>query len=169
MAEPPNAFDKFITRVRNHPVVSFLILLVAIVTALSGFTNAAENLWGKFRKEQRPNINGVWQAQVSYDWPYAHYTEKFTFKGEGNTLQGTASYLEINKGILEGSVKNGQLAFITKSQEILDNPDNPKENIHRYLGRLTGDSIIFTLQTEGGYSGHVPVEFIAKRTQNSPL
>jgi len=35
--------------------------------------------------------------------------------------------------------------------------------VHRYRGRLAGDEIRFVMQTEGGSSAHVPIEFVARR------
>ena len=39
--------------------------------------------------------------------------------------------------------------------------------VHRYRGRLVGDEIRFVMQTEGGSSAHLPVEFVARRAAAS--
>jgi len=39
--------------------------------------------------------------------------------------------------------------------------------VHRYRGQLVGDELRFVMQTEGGGSAHVPVEFVARRTAAS--
>jgi hypothetical protein len=41
--------------------------------------------------------------------------------------------------------------------------DAAAETVHRYRGRRVGDEIRFTMQTEGGASSHVPVDFVARR------
>jgi len=35
--------------------------------------------------------------------------------------------------------------------------------VHRYRGRRVGDELRFVMQTEGGASAHLPVEFVARR------
>ena len=106
----------------------------------------------------RPAIDGRWQAEVDYDWPNAHYTERFVFAGEGSELHGSASFLGVARGLLEGSVAPDGLRFVTRTRE--DNADT----VHRYRARLVGDELRFMMQTEGGSSAHVPVEFIARRS-----
>jgi hypothetical protein len=169
MNAPRTQFDRFHARIKNHPLVAFLLVLGTVIIALSTFTDAAKNLLGLVRQEKRPAINGKWQATVTYNWPNAEYAETFTFGGEGEELQGTASFLERKRGILEGQVKKDQLQFITKTQEVLGDEENIKENIHRYKGKIFRDEIKFIMQTEGGYSGHIPIEFTATRVSDSSL
>ena len=69
------------------------------------------------------------------------------------------------KGILEGIIKKDKVFFITKTQEILGSKE-PKISIHRYQGKYLGDQIKFIMQTENGYSEHIPIEFTAKRMPN---
>jgi hypothetical protein len=169
MTAPRTQFDRFYSRIKNHPLVAFLLVLGTIIIALSILTDAAKNLLGLVRQEKRPAINGKWQATVTYDWPNAKYAETFTFGGDGEELQGTASFLERKRGILEGQVKKDQILFITKTQEVLGVEENINENIHRYKGKIFRDEIKFIMQTEGGYSEHIPIEFTAKRVSDSSL
>ena len=111
----------------------------------------------------RAAINGRWQADVSYDWPNAHYTERFEFSGEGTALQGSASFLRVDRGILEGRVDSDGLAFVTRTRETLGGDGPGQEITHRYLGQLDGDELRFVMQTEGGSSAHRPVSFVARR------
>ena len=111
----------------------------------------------------RPPINGNWEAEVTYDWPNAKYVEKFIFDGDDEELFGTASFLQRKRSILDGTVDRERVRFITRTMEVLRDPDNPKESVHRYRGRIAGDEIRFTMQTEGGYSEHIPIEFVARR------
>ena len=106
----------------------------------------------------RPAFNGEWQAEVDYDWPNAHYSERFSFSGKNNEVHGSAGFLGVPRGVLEGQVKAGRLSFSTRSTEM-----GGGEMLHRYAGQLVGDEIHFTMQTEGGTTPHVPVEFIARR------
>jgi hypothetical protein len=109
----------------------------------------------------RPEINGSWQAQVDYDWPNAHHAERFVFGGEGGELHGSASFLGVARGVLEGSVEPQGLRFVTRTNET--GAGGTVEAVHRYRGRLVGGELRFVMQTEGGSSAHVPVEFVARR------
>lgn len=93
MNEPKTRFDRFNLRIKNNPIVASLIILGTIVIALSTFTNAAKNLWDLVITEPRPDINGEWKAEVTYDWQNAKYSETFTFGGDGEEVYGTASFL----------------------------------------------------------------------------
>ena len=59
---------------------------------------------------QRAAVNGVWEAPVRYDWPNADHLERFAFAGDGDALHGTASFLRVPRGVLEGRVARRRLA-----------------------------------------------------------
>lgn len=111
----------------------------------------------------RAAINGEWQAEVTYDWPNARFVERFVLHGEGSELHGSASFLGVPRGVLEGRAGPDGLSFVTRTQESAGGGSNV-ETVHRYRGQLTGDEIRFVMQTEGGSSVHVPVEFVARRS-----
>ena len=126
--------------------------------------DVSKNTSGLVNQNLRPDINGDWTADVTYDWPNARYVEKFDFRGEGDEVYGTASFLGVKRGILEGSVKKDEIRFITRTQEYLGgDSDNPRDVVHRYRGKLQGKEIMFVMQTEGGYSQHIPIEFTAEK------
>ena len=115
-------------------------------------------------QDLRPAINGAWEAEVTYDWPNADYVERFDFQGEGDDVYGTASFLGKRRSILEGRIEKGRLHFITRTRELLGgDSQNPRDVVHRYRGKFLGREIKFIMQTEGGYSEHVPIEFTAQR------
>ena len=163
MNEAKTKIDRFNQRVRNNPILATLIIAGTLIIALSTFTDAAKNLLNLLVVDTRPDINRSWKAEVTYDWQNARYAETFTFRGDGEELYGTASFLGTKKGILEGTIKKDKLLFITKTQEILDS-EEPRISVHRYRGKYIGDRIEFIMQTEGGYSDHEAIEFTAKRT-----
>ena len=109
----------------------------------------------------RPEVNGEWQAEVNYDWPNARYVEHFSFAGEAGELHGSASFLGVRRGVLEGSVEPGGLRFVTRTSEAVGG--GSADTVHRYRGRPDGGEIRFVMQTEGGSSSHVPIEFVARR------
>ena len=165
MNKPKMPVDRIYSRIKNNPIVASLIILGTIVIALSTFTDASKNLLSLVIEDTRPDINGEWVAEVTYDWKNAKYTEKFTFQGDGDEVYGTASFLGTKRGILEGKIKKDKFQFITITQEILGSlPD--RDSIHDYRGRILGDEIKIVMQTKGGYSDHIPIEFIAKKVPN---
>ncbi len=167
MNESKTRFDRFNLRIKNNPIVAPLIILGTIVIALSTFTNAAKDLWDLVITETRPDINGEWKAEVTYDWQNAKYSETFTFGGDGEEVYGTASFLGMERGILEGKAKKDKLQFITKTQTALG--EETKDEVHRYQGKVLRDEINFIMQTEGGFSGHTPIEFTARKVPNTSL
>ncbi|WP_167611890.1 hypothetical protein [Maribellus sediminis] len=160
-----SSYDKISWWIRNNKVTASLIFIGAVIIALSTFTDAARNLLDVFQQEKRPEINGVWSAELEYDWPGSNYTETFVFEGEGEELHGTATFLKRKHIIQEGTLTNNRLEFITKTKEISSSWDSgeSKEAIHHYSGKITEDGIQFIMQTEGGVSLHTPIEFTAKK------
>jgi len=110
-------------------------------------------------------IAGRWSARVKYDWGDA-YNEVFEFKLRNGQVRGTAGFLEYPRIIEEGRLQGRWLSFLTHTNETLG--DQPaKESTNRYEGEVVRegntDRIHFTLETTGGYSSHLPVEFVAQR------
>ena len=116
----------------------------------------------------RADVNGAWQAEVNYDWPNARYQERFSFIGEAAELHGSASFLGVARGVLEGSTDATGLRFLTRSAEIATGAGTAADTVHRYRGRRVGDELHFVMQTEGGSTVHVPVEFVARRSSPAP-
>ena len=65
----------------------------------------------------RAQVNGEWQADVTYDWPDARYAERFAFAGEAGELHGSASFLGVARGVLEGRVDAAGLGFVARTSE----------------------------------------------------
>lgn len=127
---------------------------VAAVVTLA----AAMAWWWTGPGATRPAVNGEWRADVRYDWSNTSNEEQFRFDGEAGRLHGSASFLGVPRGLLEGKVDAQGLSFVTRTQEL-----NGAELVHRYRGRLAGDEIRFVMQTEGGATARTPVAFIARR------
>ncbi|KOH46060.1 hypothetical protein [Sunxiuqinia dokdonensis] len=159
-------YDQFNWWLKNNPVTASLLLIGALIIGLSTFTDSAQNLLSFVIKEQRPDINGEWTAEVQYDWTKTRYTETFEFEGEADVAFGTASFLSRDQSILEGHIIKNQIRFVTKTEEFSGSLDNVREAIHHYTGTISGDSIRFILQTEGGFSPHTPVSFTARRVSS---
>jgi len=162
--QPKSNYDKFNWWLRNNKITASLIIFGVIVIALSTFTEAAKNLLDLIDLKKRPDINGEWKAEVTYDWPNANYSETFIFEGEGEELRGTASFLKIDRVITEGELTKNEIHFTTKTRESSSwDEGNSAEVLHHYFGIIDSDKINFTMLTEGGYSTHVPIKFTAQR------
>jgi len=113
-------------------------------------------------KQPAVDVSGRWAARVKYDWGDQH-DEVFEFKYLGKALHGTATYLTRPLTIEQAKVEGEWVSFITHSQQMLGSDSPWKEVTHRYTGQVTPDGIRFTLESSGGYSPHVPVEFVSRR------
>jgi hypothetical protein len=109
----------------------------------------------------RPAVNGLWQADVTYDWPNARYSERLELRGDDTALHGSASFLTVPRGVLEGQVDGAGLRFVTRSTETSGGGE--REVTHRYRGHLVGDELHLVMQTEGGSTPHAPLEIVARR------
>ena len=112
----------------------------------------------------RAAVNGRWTARVVYDWPNAEYDEHFVIDGEGSDLFGSASFLRLARGIVEGRVEADRLQFVTRTQET-GGPSGVRDVTHRYRGLLVGDELQLVMQTENAGSPHGPVRFVARRAR----
>lgn len=110
-----------------------------------------------WHRPRRVALGGTWSAEVTYDWPNARYSERFEFRTDGSSVSGTASFLGVPRGVLEGRLAGDSISFVTRSSVL----GSTQEEIHRYRGRVGSGEIRFVMQTEGG-GAHAPVEFVAR-------
>jgi hypothetical protein len=110
---------------------------------------------------QPADVAGEWMADVTYDWGATH-AERFTFIVDGSEILGTASFLTSPRGIVGGRIDGDRITFETHSQTVIGDWNKPRDEVHRYRGRVAGDTIAFIMQTQGSASD-VPVQFTAKR------
>ena len=110
----------------------------------------------------RPALNGRWQADVRYAWMPTDLRETRDLQGDGTALQGTASFLQVPRGIEDGRVDADGIRFITRSTEVAGS--GPERVVtHRWRGTLAGDTLQLTMQTEGAAQPHAPVAVTARR------
>ncbi|HZM97421.1 MAG TPA: toll/interleukin-1 receptor domain-containing protein [Vicinamibacterales bacterium] len=140
---------------RRWPLIAAVLVAAAAIGAFF------------FLQTRQPQVvlTGDWSANVAYDWG-DKYTERFSFKVDGDAVLGTASFLGVRRGIVDGSLQGERVVFQTRTQEVRGDFDNPVSVSHRYRGTITGDTIAFTMQSEGG-SSSVPVEFTATRSTSA--
>jgi len=111
----------------------------------------------------RPAVNGRWQADVRYGWMGTEVRETLDLQGDGTTLQGTASFLRVPRGIEDGRVDADGIRFSTRSTEVAGS--GPERVVtHRWRGTLVGDTLQLTMQTEGAAQPHAPVPVTARRS-----
>ncbi|MEK8033299.1 toll/interleukin-1 receptor domain-containing protein [Ideonella sp. DXS29W] len=134
--------------------------IVAAAGAL-GAALLAGGWWARSRSVARPAIDGDWVAELRYAWEPAPRTERFHFTGEGRQLAGTASFLGVPRGLVEGEVDERLVRFATRTAEM-----GGAEMTHRYQGRLDDDGVLrLMMQTEGGSGPNAPLEFVARRAE----
>jgi hypothetical protein len=115
---------------------------------------------------RRAAVNGRWIAEVVYPWPNARYDERFELAGEGAGLRGSASYLGLPHGIVQGRVEGERVQFETRTQEI----DGSLERVvtHRYEGRLDGERLALTLRSARAGVDDPPLDIVARREGAPP-
>jgi hypothetical protein len=114
--------------------------------------------------EVASSLAGRWAARVKYDWG-AEHAERFELRMDNGEVHGTASYLGVARMIEQGRLAGGRLEFLTRTQETLG--DGPgREVTHRYRGALKDGQLHLVLESSGGHSAHLPVEFVARRVRD---
>ena len=111
----------------------------------------------------RPDVNGSWHAEVQYDWSDAKVNERFEFSGDAADVSGSATFLGVRRGVLEGRADATGLRFVTRTAEATGSTDATRELVHRYRAQSVDGELRFVMQTEGGASPHEPVSFVARR------
>jgi TIR domain len=106
------------------------------------------------------SVRGKWSGTVKYDWGDS-YPERFDFDVAGRELSGTASFLQRDRGILDGKVEGNRMSFTTKSMVSIG--EKSYEDKHYYKGTVDGDAIRFSMMTDSGAESHVPVYFTVRR------
>ncbi|MBC7483039.1 MAG: hypothetical protein H7337_14335 [Rhizobacter sp.] len=82
------------------------------------------------------------------------------FSGEADELRGSVSFLGVARGIVEASAAPDGLRVLTRTKVAIGVAVT--DTVHRYRGRLKGHEIRFVMQTDGGETPHLPVEFVAR-------
>ena len=141
----------------------FAVAALALFWALRPPTRATPAASASAPIAARAAVDGSWQAALEYDWPNARYTERFVLGGEGRELHGSASFVGVPRGVLEGAVEGDTLRFVTRTQQT-----GAPDLMHHYRARLVGDEQRFVMKTEGATSTHSPVRFVAKRLRGKP-
>ncbi len=109
------------------------------------------------------NVTGDWNAKVKYDWGDS-YPEKFHFEVDGADLSGSASFLGVDRGILDGRITGNRISFTTKTLVSINSEEKNHEDKHYYKGALENNAIQFTMITDSEVESHVPIHFTATRT-----
>ncbi|MGH9142806.1 MAG: toll/interleukin-1 receptor domain-containing protein [Vicinamibacterales bacterium] len=122
---------------------------------------AAAALGGVWLAQPSPDVSGRWVADVRYDSGGDH-SEVFVLRFNEGRLSGTASYLGVARSLVQGEVNGSRVSFSTRSEEVAGSDSRQAE--HKYSGAFKDDELRLSLQTDGGFSSHVPVDIVAKRT-----
>jgi hypothetical protein len=129
--------------------------------ALAAIAVVAAALWllPRFTAPAR-DVSGRWVADVRYDFGGSH-SETFVFRVSDGTVAGTASFLGVARGIVDGRVKGAAVSFKTRTDESAGSEARQTE--HQYSGTMSGDELRLSMETMGGFSPHAPIDFVARR------
>ena len=136
-----------------------LVIAIGAAALMYSKTRATPAAQGEPAAELPPPASqavGSWVATVNYPWN-AQHEERFVFEIDGNQVIGTASFLRVPRGIVNGTVEGDRIRFETRSEDM-----DGTRITHRYSGRVTSDTIAFTMQSEGG-GVETPLAFTASR------
>lgn len=159
--------QKILEKIKTNPFLAVLMAIVSVVLTLASFNSAIRKLWQDFAPTHRIAINGQWRAEVVYDWPNARYIEQFNFSGTGQHLQGSASFLLVPRGLVEGQVEGKSLNWITRLQTSTGSEMQQNYRARWQAGATPQqDQLQVTLQIQDATSAHVPIEFVAKRADS---
>jgi len=106
------------------------------------------------------DVSGRWVADVRYDFGGTH-AEAFIFRVTDGALAGTASFLGVARGIVDGHVKGATVSFTTRTDENAGSETRQTE--HHYTGTVSGDELRLSMETMGGFSPHAPIDIVATR------
>jgi TIR domain len=138
-------------------VAAALVALVLTVAGVVRFRQAREAVRVQ---TAAASVKGSWSGTVKYDWGDS-YAEKFNFEVTGRELSGTASFLQRDRGILDGTLEGDRVSFTTKSMVSIG--EKSYEDKHYYKGAVQSDVIRFSMMTDSGAESHVPVYFTVRR------
>jgi len=133
-----------------------------IWAALAAVAILGGALWlAPWHEKPSHDVSGRWVADVRYDFGGSH-SETFVFRATGGALAGTASFLGVARGIVDGTVKGVTVSFKTRTDESAGSETRQTE--HQYAGTVNGDELRLSMQTMGGFSPHASIDFVARRT-----
>lgn len=128
--------------------------LVGVLVLLGGLL-VVSRLWFA----EPPAIVGRWAATVDYGRGEV-FAERFEFRQTGGSISGSATW-QGNRRVIEAAVQDGdRISFHTRGHENFGS--ERRELRHEYVG-IVGDTVRFTLRTNGGFTERPTVEFEAER------
>jgi flagellar hook assembly protein FlgD len=170
MDQQKTLFDKFLSRIKNNPVVAVLLVIGTIVITTATFTDATQKILVFFTKEEAQNVAGKWRTQVLIN-PYDESERSMLvleFMQQGDTLSGTVTQMDVDgsnsfaRSIIDGKIKGNVVSFYTQGETTwFEGTRLYKES---YFGRLNKnkDEIAFKRLNDVP-SGGVSETFVAKR------
>jgi hypothetical protein len=152
--------------VRTRRMPRWLIPAAAVLAAVAGVAIVSGVRYRQSKEaaaqveSAAASVRGKWSGTVKYDWGDS-YAEAFDFEVTGGELSGTASFLQRDRGILDGKLDGNRVSFTTKSMVSIG--DKSYEDKHYYKGTVEGNAIRFSMMTDSAAESHVPVNFTVRR------
>jgi hypothetical protein len=147
-------YHELISRVQRNPLVASVILVGTIVVALSTFTDAAENLLQLVTGKKAADVTGSWLTDVlsnpfdqsdSYRWLFDLQAVDTTVAGT-MTETPTDGGRSVERAIKEATLHDNLISFYIPYTASLH--DGTVDFRDHYLGRVTKDTIYFTLRSD---------------------
>ncbi len=108
------------------------------------------------------DLAGTWDAEVTYPWPNARYTERLRLQTQGDSLVGSASFLRVARAIEDVRLDGDTLHFTTRSAS--EDGTRRWEDKHRYrIQRQGAEALAVQMQTESQGVARPPLNFVARR------
>jgi TIR domain len=106
-------------------------------------------------------VAGVWEGEVTYSWG-AKSKERFFFEPEGDKLFGTATFLELKRGVEDGKIEGDHISFSVRFEEM--SGDVFREVKNSYFVRISGSELSVRMQDSRGMP---PLEFKLTRSREA--
>jgi hypothetical protein len=139
-------------KIQRNVIVAVVAILLAVVAA---------RWW--FGTNEPQTLTGQWTANVEYDFGTSR-PETFKLEQWGDQIQGTVSFLGVDRAIVDGKIDRDTISIVTSTTEL--SGDETRQITHRYDGLIGEQEIRFTMQTAGSISYHPPIKFTARRAVN---
>jgi hypothetical protein len=174
-------FDRIISRIKNNPILSLVLLLGTIVIVLATFTDASMKLLSLIGKRHTVvDVSGRWTSGIITDLDTNDAVKlSFEFQRQGDMLlgvvretwtsgyHGTYRILDgiINKNSISFRTEHGLCRWLTKHDALGGHVEREKVDSYNklYYGTVSSDEIKFTIQGTGSSPFSEIIEFVVGR------
>jgi len=170
--QKPDRPEDVSLRERRERLRKRLLWKVPLILLLVSFA-----VWWQWRQEQSGQpapgsapaeinrmakaIAGVWEGEVTYSWG-AKYKERFFFEPEGGKLFGTATFLELKRGVEDGKIEGDHISFSVRFEEMSGGATREIKKF--YFAKVSGSELSVRMQDSRGTP---PLQFKLTRSREA--